>query len=182
MVSVPIELPGANVPPLMVVLPTVPLPPSVPPAFTVMAELAIEPFTDSVPALIAQDSAAALVPVKVQVLLPVFWKLPKPWYCALAPICETIEARITRAAEPQRIGRAERDHAADDVVASLQLEDVGAAGEGDGVGAGDAVARETAGDRTAGDDGQLRADDAGAASAGVPVDAEPGGMACTRFC
>ena len=33
---VPIELPGESVPPLMVVLPTVPLPPSVPPAFTVV--------------------------------------------------------------------------------------------------------------------------------------------------
>ena len=39
--------------------------------------------------MIAQASAAALVPVKVQVLLPVFWKLPKPWYWALAPICDT---------------------------------------------------------------------------------------------
>ena len=48
-VNRPIELPGASLPPLMVVSPTVPLPPSVPPAFTVTAELAIEPFTDSVP-------------------------------------------------------------------------------------------------------------------------------------
>ena len=54
-----------------------------------MVELAIVPLTDRVPALIAQDSAAALVPVKVQVLLPVLWKLSKPWYCALAPICAT---------------------------------------------------------------------------------------------
>ena len=38
-VSVPIELPGASVPPLMVVLPTVPVPPSVPPAFTVVVEM-----------------------------------------------------------------------------------------------------------------------------------------------
>ena len=51
-VSRPIELPGASVPPLTVVLPTVPLPPSVPPAFTVTAELAMEPLTDSVPPLI----------------------------------------------------------------------------------------------------------------------------------
>ena len=36
----------------MVVLPTVPVPPSVPPAFTVVsADDAIEPLTDSVPAL-----------------------------------------------------------------------------------------------------------------------------------
>ena len=47
----PIELPGASVPPLMVVLPTMPLPPSVPPALTVSRlDDAIEPFTASVPA------------------------------------------------------------------------------------------------------------------------------------
>jgi hypothetical protein len=51
-VSRPIELPGASVPPLTVVSPTMPLPPSVPPAFTVVsADDAIEPFTESVPAL-----------------------------------------------------------------------------------------------------------------------------------
>jgi hypothetical protein len=51
MVSVPIEfvLPGASTPPLIVVSPTMPMPPSVPPAFTVVVEFAIEPFTDSVP-------------------------------------------------------------------------------------------------------------------------------------
>lgn len=47
-VIVPMELPGASVPPLMVVLPTVPLPPSVPPGPTVTAETS-EPFTRSVP-------------------------------------------------------------------------------------------------------------------------------------
>ena len=51
---VPDELPGANVPPLMIVVaPTVPVPASVAPDFTVTAELAIDPFTISVPALIA---------------------------------------------------------------------------------------------------------------------------------
>ncbi len=35
----------------MVVLPTVPLPPSVPPLLTVTAELAMAPLTDSVPPL-----------------------------------------------------------------------------------------------------------------------------------
>ena len=45
--------PGAKVPPpLIVVAPTVPVPASVPPLFTVTAELAIEPFTNSVPAVI----------------------------------------------------------------------------------------------------------------------------------
>ncbi len=48
---VPIELPGASVPPAMLVVPTVPEPPSVPPAFTVrLDELAIEPLTISRPA------------------------------------------------------------------------------------------------------------------------------------
>ena len=44
--------PGANMPPLkIVVAPTVPVPASSAPAFTVTAELAIEPFTISAPAL-----------------------------------------------------------------------------------------------------------------------------------
>ena len=47
----PGELPGANVAPLLIVSPpTVPAPESMAPAFTVTAELAIEPFTVSVPA------------------------------------------------------------------------------------------------------------------------------------
>jgi hypothetical protein len=52
-VNVPIELPGASVPPLLIAAePTVPLPPSVPPAFTVVRiDVAIEPFTSNVPAL-----------------------------------------------------------------------------------------------------------------------------------
>ncbi len=52
-VSVPIELPGATVPPLATeVVGTVPVPPSVPPLATATPlEDAIEPFTDSVPAL-----------------------------------------------------------------------------------------------------------------------------------
>ena len=36
-----------------------------------------------------QGVTVALLPVKVQVLLPVFWKMPKPWYCAARPIVET---------------------------------------------------------------------------------------------
>jgi hypothetical protein len=51
---VPGELPGANVPPLLIVSPpTVPVPESVAPEFTVTAELAIEPLTISVPTLTA---------------------------------------------------------------------------------------------------------------------------------
>ena len=37
-VSRPIELPGASAPPLIMVLPTTPLPASVPPAFTVVSD------------------------------------------------------------------------------------------------------------------------------------------------
>ncbi|MCY1169360.1 hypothetical protein D9M73_93860 [compost metagenome] len=45
------ELPGARTPPeAMLVLPTVPLPPRMPPLLTVTAELAIEPLTERVPA------------------------------------------------------------------------------------------------------------------------------------
>ena len=50
--SVPIELPGDNVPPLIRVLPTMPLPPSVPPALTVVRlEDTIDPLTLSSPPL-----------------------------------------------------------------------------------------------------------------------------------
>ncbi len=45
-------LPGASVPPAIAVLPTVPLPASVPPAFTVVsADNAVEPLTTSMPPL-----------------------------------------------------------------------------------------------------------------------------------
>jgi hypothetical protein len=44
--------PGAKMPPVrIVVAPTVPMPTSTAPALTVTAELAIDPFTTSVPAL-----------------------------------------------------------------------------------------------------------------------------------
>ena len=51
----------------MVVLPTVPLPPSVPPAFTVTAEPAIEPFTDSVPPSMIVARVYVLVAVRMVV-------------------------------------------------------------------------------------------------------------------
>jgi hypothetical protein len=43
----------------------------------------------SEPPLTAQLMVDVLVPVSVQVLLPVLTNTPKPWYCALAPISET---------------------------------------------------------------------------------------------
>ena len=51
MLSVPIELPGASVPALTTLPKIVPLPPSVPPAFTVTL-LVMLPFTARVPPLI----------------------------------------------------------------------------------------------------------------------------------
>jgi len=51
-VSVPTELPGDSAPRAKIVVgPTTPLPPSVPPALTNTGEDAIEPFTLSVPLL-----------------------------------------------------------------------------------------------------------------------------------
>ena len=48
----PPALPGARMPPVMAVLPTVPLPASVPPAFTVVSDdNAVEPSTIRLPAL-----------------------------------------------------------------------------------------------------------------------------------
>jgi hypothetical protein len=47
--------------------------------------------TPSVPPLIAHGVAAAVVPVSVQVLAPVFSYAPKPRYCAAGPICETLK-------------------------------------------------------------------------------------------
>ena len=64
--------PGAKVPPVINVLPTVPVPPSVPP-LTVKAALLRLPLTISVPAPTENAVMPALVPVSVQVPLPVFW-------------------------------------------------------------------------------------------------------------
>ncbi|CFD97891.1 Uncharacterised protein [Bordetella pertussis] len=71
--KVPMELPGASAPPARtVVSPTVPVPPSVPPAATVMADPAISASTARRPARTVQDRAAALPPVRRQVPAPVF--------------------------------------------------------------------------------------------------------------
>src|SRR6516165_1488276 len=87
------------VPPSVELLPLVSTVP--PPALSVTARLVVKPDrnckapapklrvpellprllsadTASVPALMAQDVTAEVVPVSVQVLAPVFWKLPKP--------------------------------------------------------------------------------------------------------
>ena len=71
--------PGAKVPPgLTCVVPTVPVPASVPELPTVMDELGKAPLTWSVPAPIDQGSIALLVPVSVHRLVPVFWNMLKP--------------------------------------------------------------------------------------------------------
>src|SRR5262249_57294425 len=78
-VMVPGELPGANVPPLMIVVaPTVPVPASVAPEFTVTAELAIEPFTVSVPALTAVAPEYELLPKSVSAPAPILVNPPLP--------------------------------------------------------------------------------------------------------
>ena len=65
------ELPGASVPPSMRVSPTTPLPPSVPPAFTVVSDdEAMEPFTDNVPPLIVVAPVKVLRPSRICVPAP----------------------------------------------------------------------------------------------------------------
>ena len=84
--------PGISVPPeLTVIEPTVPMPSSVPPPFTAMLELIIVPFAASVPPLIVQGSAAAFVPIKVQVELPILLNAVKPRYCWAAPMLPTLK-------------------------------------------------------------------------------------------
>ena len=79
MLSVPIELPGATIPPvLIVVAPRVPLPASVPPLFTVKAAFDMFPFTLRVPPLTAKLETVVLVPVSVHWLVPSFWNVSNP--------------------------------------------------------------------------------------------------------
>ena len=83
-----------------------------------------------------------------------------------------VEARVGAAAQPQGVGGAEGHHVAGDRRAGPQLEDVGAAGEGDGVGG---RAARTAGDRAAVDDRR-----AGHADAGTAVTTRPAGTSGDR--
>src|SRR5215510_3213589 len=66
---VPIELPGANVPPLIVVLPRVPVPPSVP---ALRMTLPTVPLTEAVPPLIVKLPAVPLTDTRplLSVTLP----------------------------------------------------------------------------------------------------------------
>ena len=76
-------LPGAKVPPALIwVLPTVPVPLSVPP-LTVMLELASVPVTLSVPALTVHGITAVLFPASVQTPLSILLKVLKFTYCTL---------------------------------------------------------------------------------------------------
>src|SRR5215471_8398998 len=72
------ELPGESVPPLMIVLPSVPVPPSLPPAFTVTVESAIEPFTIRVPPSIVVAPVYVLLPVRMSVPGPALLSAPAP--------------------------------------------------------------------------------------------------------
>ena len=77
---VPGLLPGAIVPPLLIVTsPSVPLPPSVPPLFTVVVLEARLPVTRSLPALIAVAPVKVLLPVSV--VVPVLM-----WLSARLPV------------------------------------------------------------------------------------------------
>jgi hypothetical protein len=84
---VPGELPGAKMPPLMIVVaPTVPAPASMAPEFTVTAELAIEPFTIRVPALTVVAPEYVSVPDSVRVPVPALVTPPVP---------ESVNASVT---------------------------------------------------------------------------------------
>src|SRR4051812_34705474 len=76
---VPMELPGDSVPPLIVVLPSVPVPPSVAPLLIVVSDdVTIEPFTISVPALTVVAPKYVFVPESVNAPVPDLVKLPLP--------------------------------------------------------------------------------------------------------
>ena len=76
---VPGLLPGLSVPPLVIsTSPSVPLPPSVPPLFTVVALEARLPLTKSLPALIAVAPLKLLTPLSVTVPVPFFDSDPVP--------------------------------------------------------------------------------------------------------
>ena len=78
-VIVPGELPGAIVPPLLIVTsPSIPLPPSVPPLFTVVVLEARLPLTRSLPALIAVAPVKVLFPVRVVVPVPMWLSARRP--------------------------------------------------------------------------------------------------------
>ena len=73
-------LPGAIVAPLLIVTsPSVPLPPSVPPLFTVVVLAARLPLTRSWPTLIAVAPVKLLLPVSVVVPVPM-------WFSARLPV------------------------------------------------------------------------------------------------
>ena len=72
-------LPGEIVPPLLIVTsPSVPLPPSVPPLFTVVVPEARLPLTRSLPALIAVAPVKVLLPVSVVVPVPMWFNARLP--------------------------------------------------------------------------------------------------------
>ena len=75
----PIEVPGDSVPPLLTtVVPTVPVPPSVPPLLTVTLDNAIEPVTSNVPALTVVAPLYKFTPERVSVPAPACWTVPVP--------------------------------------------------------------------------------------------------------
>jgi hypothetical protein len=87
MVSVPGELPGESVPPLITVVGTTPEPPSVLPAATVTPDdAAIEPFTISEPALTSVAPSYWFVPFRVKLPVPTLVREPSPIALPMVPL------------------------------------------------------------------------------------------------
>jgi hypothetical protein len=92
-VVVPIEPPGENVPPaLIVVVGSVPVPPTVAPAFTVRPlDLLIEPFTSSVPPLTVVGPVYVSMPPSVVTTVPVCVSAPVP---EMTPLSASVPVRL----------------------------------------------------------------------------------------
>ena len=77
--SVVFAAPGAAVPPVFTIRPpTLPVPPSVPPLFTVTVELPMEPFTANVPAFTRVGPEYVLVPLRLSCPDPSLTTPPVP--------------------------------------------------------------------------------------------------------
>jgi hypothetical protein len=85
--------PGANVPPLLTVTaPTTPLPASVAPLLIATAELAIEPFTMSVPAVIVVGPLYVFAAVSTKEPAPIFSSGRGPLSSEITPACVALRS------------------------------------------------------------------------------------------
>ena len=92
-------LPGAKVPPPLTVVPTMPVPPRVPPLLTVTVELASVPFTSSEPALTTR-ATLHVGPGQRPGAVAHFLKNAKTLILRRGPIVET--SKLLLAAPPSR--------------------------------------------------------------------------------